>query len=279
MNPNTCKGCMECVQVCDDDALRPVPQTDESLATLRRNWDVWQDLPTTPKKYIRVQDIEQGIGALETLLLDKQNYSSLASGDGACLGCGEKSVIHLFTATVEALMQPRVERHVASLTELIAKLESHIQHKLVHEIDVGDPATISNIIDEIGAADVTLAGIAQRVEQQRGGEPIDQEWLRRVTGLLSQLKQLKWKYTDGTTGRGRSNAGILNSTGCSSVWGSTYPFNPYPFPWANHLFQDAASMAMGVFEGHMSKMADGFKAIRMAQQELSRRNARRRRHR
>jgi pyruvate-ferredoxin/flavodoxin oxidoreductase len=56
--------------------------------------------------------------------------------------------------------------------------------------------------------------------------------------------------------------GMCNSTGCTSVWGSTYPFNPYPFPWANHLFQDSPSMAMGIFEGHMAKMAEGFKAIR-----------------
>ena len=71
VNPYTCKGCMECVQVCDDDALRTVTQTEESVEHLRRDWDFWQDLPTTPQKYIRVQDIEQGIGALETILLDK----------------------------------------------------------------------------------------------------------------------------------------------------------------------------------------------------------------
>ncbi len=63
--------------------------------------------------------------------------------------------------------------------------------------------------------------------------------------------------------------GMINATGCTSVWGSTYPFNPYPFPWANHLFQDSPSMAMGVFEGHMAKMADGFTAIRMAELELA----------
>ncbi len=269
VNPNTCKGCMECVEVCDDDALRTVPQTDDSLATLRRNWDVWQDLPTTPKKYIRVQDLEQGIGALETLLLDKQNYSSFASGDGACLGCGEKSVIHIFTATIEALMQQRVAKHVAAISDLIARLVTHIQHKLVHEIDVSNPEAISQIIDDIGGGDVTLAGIAQRVEKRSGGEPIDQQWLRRVTGLLAQLQKLKWKYTEGTTGRGRTSAGVINSTGCSSVWASTYPFNPYPFPWANHLFQDATSMALGIFEGHMRKMADGFKVIRMAEKELA----------
>ena len=269
VNPTTCKGCMECVEVCNDDALRPVKQTEESIDTLRQNWGLWQDLPTTPQKYIRVDDIEEGTGALETILLNKRNYSSLAGGDGACLGCGEKSVVHLFTATIEALMQPRVERHMQKLSQLIEQLQRHVQQKLVHEIDFGSPDEISIIIDEIGSQDVTLAAIAQRVEEKQGGEPIDRDWLRHVTDLVAKLKDLKWRYAEGVAGRGRSNTGFLNATGCSSVWGSTYPFNPYPFPWANHLFQDAASMAMGVFEGHMAKMADGFKAVRMAESEVS----------
>ncbi|MGB5372812.1 MAG: thiamine pyrophosphate-dependent enzyme, partial [Polyangiales bacterium] len=79
---------------------------------------------------------------------------------------------------------------------------------------------------------------------------------------------LKWKYVEGTTGRGRTSMGMINSTGCTSVWGSTYPFNPYPFPWSNHLFQDSPSMAMGIFEGHMAKMAEGFRAIRTVELEL-----------
>jgi pyruvate-ferredoxin/flavodoxin oxidoreductase len=63
--------------------------------------------------------------------------------------------------------------------------------------------------------------------------------------------------------------GLLNATGCSSVWGSTFPYNPYPFPWANHLFQDSPSLAMGVFEGHMVKMAAGFRRVREAELELA----------
>ncbi len=62
--------------------------------------------------------------------------------------------------------------------------------------------------------------------------------------------------------------GIANSTGCSSVWGATFPYNPYPFPWTNNLFQDAPSMALGLFEGHMRKMGEGFKALRQARLEL-----------
>ena len=269
VNPYTCKGCMECVEVCNDDALIPKKQTDESIQALRDNWDLWSDLPTTPKKYIRVDDLEEGIGTLESILLDKSNYLPFTSGDGACLGCSEKTTLHLFVATVEALMQPRIEKHLSHITDLIDRLKKHIQLRLAGEIDVSDPQVMGQVIDDIGDHDVTLAAIAERVERMGGGAPIDQDWLRRVTTLVADLENLKWKYTDGTTGRGRTSMGMINATGCTSVWGSTYPFNPYPFPWSNHLFQDTASMAMGIFEGHMAKMADGFKAIRLAELELA----------
>ena len=269
INPYTCKGCSECIEVCPDDALRETPQTKQSIEDLRRHWDLWLDLPSTPEKYIQVEDLEERIGVLESILLNKDIYLSFVSGDGACMGCSEKTVMHLFIATVEALMQPRIKKHLAKLDELIKKLEQHIELKLVEEINIDNTEVISNIINNMGNEDITLSKIATQIESQNGTQPIDPEWLKRVTQLVAKLKQLKWKYTTGVTGNGRSTMGIINATGCSSVWGSTYPYNPYPFPWANHLFQDTASMALGVFEGHMAKMAEGFKAIRMAELELS----------
>jgi pyruvate-ferredoxin/flavodoxin oxidoreductase len=269
INPTTCKGCMECIEVCNDDALRVVTQTEDSIGTLRKEWDLWMDLPTTPQKYNRISDLEEKIGPLETILLNKDAYMRFASGDGACLGCSEKTVVHLFVATVESLMQPRIEKHVTYLGELIKKLENHIQSKLMGSVDLGNTEMMANIISDTQNGDLTMAGIAQKMENMTGGEPVDQAWLREMTQLLAKLKKLRWKYTHGTTGSGRSTMGMCNATGCTSVWGSTWPFNPYPFPWANHLFQDSASMAMGVFEGHMSKMADGFKTIRKAELELS----------
>lgn len=269
INPTTCKGCMECVEVCDDDALRAVTQTEESIDKLRKEWDFWTDLPNTPKKFNRIDSLEEKIGPLETILLNKDAYQHFASGDGACLGCSEKTVIHLFVATVESLMQPRIEKHVAHLDDLIDKLQKHIQLKLVNTVDVSDADMISKIVSEAHNSDLTMSGIASRLESAKGSQPIDQEWLGNVTQLLARLKQLRWKYTDGTTGKGRSSMGMCNATGCTSVWGSTWPFNPYPFPWANHLFQDSTSMAMGIFEGHMAKMAEGFRAIRKAELELN----------
>ena len=265
VDPYTCKGCMECVEVCNDDALRSMTQTKSSVESLRRNWDFWLDLPNTPEKYIRVDDLEEGIGALETILLNKDAYLPFASGDGACLGCAEKTVMHLFVATVESLVQPRVKKQIAHIDELIAKLKKHVQTKLIDEIDIGDAEEMAAVFGDDSDGDLTLAKIAGQVEKTHEAAPIDREWLQYFTDVVMQLTELKDRYESGTSGKGRSSMGILNATGCTSVWGSTYPFNPYPFPWANHLFQDPASMAMGVFEGHMSKMAEGFKTIRVAE--------------
>jgi pyruvate-ferredoxin/flavodoxin oxidoreductase len=268
VNPYTCKGCMLCVNVCQDDALRAVDQTPETVANLRKDWEFWQSLPTTPPEFIRIESLDEKIGALETLLLDKKNYAGMVGGDGACLGCGEKSVVHLFTATVEALMQGRVAKQVQKIDDLMSRLDRHVRLKLADTMDLSDTTRIEDALTKLHDKDLTLASFSGTLDERHSGKTIDAEWLRWVTQLLAKLKHLRWQYASGTSRNGRASMGIINSTGCTSVWASTYPFNPYPFPWANNLFQDSPSMAMGIFEGHMSHMADGFKAVRMAEIEL-----------
>ncbi len=271
INPYTCKGCMECVEVCDDGALVRKPQDDDAVARMRKEWDFWLGLPSTSKQFSRIDDLDEKIGALHTLLLEKHNYNAMVCGDGACLGCGEKTAIHLFTATVTALMQPRVEKHVKKLDDLIGRLERHIRLKLASGLDLSDPEAIGRAVGE--KADLTLAEMAAKLDPEGESTILDKDWLNWVSGLLNSLRDLKWRYEEGPTGRGRREMGIVNSTGCTSVWGSTFPFNPYPFPWTSHLFQDSPSVAMGVFEGHMARMAEGFRAIRMAEMELEGRHS------
>ncbi len=267
INPYTCKGCMECVDVCDDQALVTAPQDEAAVQRLRSDWKFWLDLPTSNPAYSRIDDLDEKIGALETLLLNKDSYDSMVCGDGACLGCGEKTNIHLFTATVTALMQPRVKQQLGRLDDLIARLEQHIRLKLAEGVDLSDIATLEQVThDDDG--DLTLSRLSDSMDPGHEKTLVDREWLARMTEVLDKLRELHWCYREGPTGNGRANMGIINSTGCTSVWGSTYPYNPYPFPWTSHLFQDSPSMAMGVFEGHMSKMAEGFKAIRLAELEL-----------
>ena len=192
----------------------------------------------------------------------------MSCGDGACLGCGEKTLLHLFTGVVTALMRPRVEKQVARLDELIDGLEQHIRLKLAAGVDLSDSDALSRAAENEDG-DLTLARLSDSMDPAHENTLVDRDWLKWASGLLKDLRDLKWRYTAGPTNRGRAEMGIVNATGCTSVWGSTYPFNPYPFPWSSHLFQDSPSVAMGLFEGHMAKMAEGFKAVRMAELELA----------
>ena len=251
VNPETCKGCNICVEVCPDDALVTIKQDDDAIEKLRRNWATWQHLPDTNDRYVKVSDLEEGIGVLSSLLLKKQNYQSMTGGDGACMGCGEKTVIHLVTSTVNALMLPRVGRYVKRLDELIDRLDKKGRQLVSADAD----------LDAIGAAEGDDVDITVP-------EP-KRETVNRIARILTDLKDLRWRYVEGPGGKGRATCGFANATGCSSVWGSTYPYNPYPFPWVNHLFQDAPSIAIGLFEGHMRKMANGFVVVRRAELELA----------
>ncbi|MDH5803779.1 MAG: 2-oxoacid:acceptor oxidoreductase family protein, partial [Gemmatimonadota bacterium] len=251
VNPETCKGCNICVDVCPDGALVTVKQTEEVVDRLRRNWSVWKRLPDTDDRYINVRDMDEGIGVLSSLLLKKENYTSMVGGDGACMGCGEKTAIHLVISAVQALMLPRVKEYVAMLDSLIGELDQKARNILASD------------------ADLDSLGKKASAEVEIVLEDAKQENVQRIAKILHELRDLRWRYVEGPGGKGRSQLAFANATGCSSVWGSTYPYNPYPFPWVNHLFQDAPSIAIGIFEGHMRKMADGFVSVRRAQAVLN----------
>ena len=47
---------------------------------------------------------------------------------------------------------------------------------------------------------------------------------------------------------GPESMGIVAATGCNTVYGSTYPFNPFLVPWTNSLFENAPADALGIRE-------------------------------
>jgi len=251
VNPEACKGCNLCVEVCPDHALVTVKQDAPTLTRLRKNWHLWKHLPDTDDRFINVSNLEEGIGVLSSLLLKKETYRSMVGGDGACMGCGEKTAVHLIVSSIEAMMTPRVKKYVAHLDTLIAGLEEASRALLLEGADM-----------EAMTASVSGNSVAVPVDASKS------ERLALLAREIHALKDLRWRYVEGPSGKGRASMGMANSTGCSSVWASTYPYNPYPFPWVNHLFQDSPSVAIGVFEGHMRKMADGFIHVRRAQRLL-----------
>ncbi len=112
-----------------------------------------------------------------------------------------------------------------------------------------------------------LEGLIGRLNAKRG-EVTDAARGARIAKTVEMLERRLYELESGPTGKGSSTAVIANSTGCSSVYASTFPFNPYTVPWVNSLFQDAQPLAKGIFEGLSATAEEEFGAIRTAKLEL-----------
>src|SRR5207245_1235383 len=91
-------------------ALRMVQETETVNAEHETGTAFLDLLPDTPQKYLglyndsRPQDSKTA--TLRNMLMVRRNYDALVSGDGACAGCGEKSILRAVAAVTEAYMRP-----------------------------------------------------------------------------------------------------------------------------------------------------------------------------
>jgi pyruvate/2-oxoacid:ferredoxin oxidoreductase beta subunit/NAD-dependent dihydropyrimidine dehydrogenase PreA subunit len=90
IDPSKCKGCAECVTVCDDDALKMVVKTDEVMRDARRSHRFFKNFGPSDTKYIN-----------ENLLIDmmlKEETHVYVGGAGSCAGCGEGTALRMMCA-------------------------------------------------------------------------------------------------------------------------------------------------------------------------------------
>jgi pyruvate ferredoxin oxidoreductase beta subunit len=57
---------------------------------------------------------------------------------------------------------------------------------------------------------------------------------------------------------GPDSMGVVAATGCNTVFGATYPYNPYEIAWTNSLFENAPAVALGIRDrwdqdGHLDR--------------------------
>jgi pyruvate-ferredoxin/flavodoxin oxidoreductase len=122
-----CKGCAACVTACGDHhALKMVPETLEVNAGHTTGTGFLDLLPDTSQKYLGLFNAanpgDSKTATLRNMLMVRSNYDALVAGDGACAGCGEKSVLRSIAAVTEAYMRPvfhaKSDRFLAKAGEL-----------------------------------------------------------------------------------------------------------------------------------------------------------------
>jgi len=251
-----CKGCGECVQVCGDhDALRMTRETEELNAELTTAQVFSRLLPDTPQTYLGLyndDDITSSKDAtLRNHLMVRRNYEALVSGDGACAGCGEKSVLRSVASVTEAYMRPLYHRKAERLVGKAERLATDGAARLaaLKAADAADHARFRTAFIHIvmglgGENDQDTASRISAYEAQHG--PITDAQM--VNGLAAVLRQDAFNHRelqaiDGRRANGMSVMMMGASTGCNTVYGSTPPANPHAYPWMNSLFQDGATIS------------------------------------
>ncbi|HXY14241.1 MAG TPA: 2-oxoacid:acceptor oxidoreductase family protein [Terriglobales bacterium] len=247
-----CKGCAACVSACSEhEALKMVPETELVNADHETGTAFLSLLPDTSQKYLglykqtRPQDSKTA--TLRNMLMVRSTYDALVSGDGACAGCGEKSILHAVASVTEAYMRPLFHAKADRLRAKASKLEEVGLQKLA-ALKGRSPEeyellrqTVAHLLMGLGGEDEkdTKARIAQH------GSIADHELVNAIVAVMRQeaFNHKDLQAIDGRLANGMCVMAMTAHTGCNTVYGSTPPNNPHPYPWMNSLFQDGVTVA------------------------------------
>jgi pyruvate-ferredoxin/flavodoxin oxidoreductase len=246
-----CKGCAACVTACGEhDALRMVQETEEVNAEHESGTAFLDLLPDTPQKYLglyndaRPQDSKTA--TLRNMLMVRRNYDALVSGDGACAGCGEKSILRAIGAVTEAYMRPLYHAKADRFRAKAERLEKAGPEKL-SALEARDPQQYDMLRQAVAHMLMGLGGEDDADTKTRIAEhgPIsDTEIIGAITAVLRHeaFNHKNLQPIDGRLANGMSVMAMAAHTGCNTVYGSTPPNNPHPYPWMNSLFQDGITV-------------------------------------
>ncbi len=176
----------------------------------------------------------------------RRNYDALVSGDGACAGCGEKSILRACAAVTEAYMRPLFHAKADRLRAKADQLDKNGVEKLAAmkersqaEYDLLRQAVAHMLMGLGGEDDKDTKG-----RMAAHGPISDRDVIDAITAVMRQeaFNHKNLQPIDGRLANGMSVMAMAAHTGCNTVYGSTPPNNPHPYPWMNSLFQDGITV-------------------------------------
>jgi pyruvate/2-oxoacid:ferredoxin oxidoreductase beta subunit/Pyruvate/2-oxoacid:ferredoxin oxidoreductase delta subunit len=214
-----CVGCMSCVTQCPDTAIlgKAIPESSvsRSLSEIadekERAWveSHW----ARTKKYFEVPAKKGEEGALFGIFVDPTK----------CKGCAE-------------CVQVCAELDYHALKMVTKDEQTLPRYRAAFNFFRKIGPTPAPYINERALADFMLAEERSLLYVGGAGSCMG---CGEATAIRMMLAASGFVH-------GPENLGIVAATGCNTVYGSTYPYNPYLVPWTNSLFENGPADAMGI---------------------------------
>lgn len=214
-----CVGCMTCVTECPDTAILgkavPASKVEQALreignaeerAWVRSHW-------ARTRKYYDVPEKKGEEGALFGIFIDPTKCKGCAE----CVEvCDELDYHALKMVSKDDHTLPRYRSSFNFFRKIGPTPSPYINDKALADFMLAEERSLLYVG---GAGSCMGCGEATAIRM-----------MLAATGFV----------------HGSENIGIVAATGCNTVYGSTYPYNPYLLPWTNSLFENAPADAMGV---------------------------------
>jgi pyruvate-ferredoxin/flavodoxin oxidoreductase len=149
-------------------------------------------------------------------------------------------------SVTEAYMRPLYHNKAARLRKKAGELEAQGLEKLRALKERSEAEyqlyrkSVAHIVMGLGGEDEE--DTKRRMEAH--GPISDADLINALTAIMRQdaFNHKELQAVDGRLPNGMSVMFMGASTGCNTVYGSTPPSNPHPYPWMNSLFQDGPTV-------------------------------------
>jgi pyruvate/2-oxoacid:ferredoxin oxidoreductase beta subunit/Pyruvate/2-oxoacid:ferredoxin oxidoreductase delta subunit len=224
-----CVGCMACVNACPDTAILGIAipeaelpsridafaadQADPALATASAGAHFMRT-----QKYAEVPARRGLAPASFGIFVDPVHCKGCGECVEVCVDLGHDALLMVDKVPVEPSGEATIERYrrdISFLRSLPVTPPEYRNEKALADLMLGEHA-----MGYVGGAG-SCSGCGEATA---------------IRMLVAATRQVY----------GPESMGIVAATGCNTVYGSTYPFNPYLVPWTNSLFENAPADAMGI---------------------------------
>jgi pyruvate/2-oxoacid:ferredoxin oxidoreductase beta subunit/Pyruvate/2-oxoacid:ferredoxin oxidoreductase delta subunit len=224
-----CVGCMACVSACPDSAIVATAQPKGSLARAIDAFAATQSDPALAAQTARSHFVhttkyadvpaKRGIEPADFgIFIDPYHCKGCAECVEVCAALGHDALVMAEKCDAEPSGESTLDRYrrdIGFFRSLPTTPVEYRNEKALADIMLGEHA-----FGFVGGAG-SCSGCGEGTV------------VRMVTAATLQV-------------HGPQSMGIVAETGCNTVFGSTYPFNPFTVPWTNSLFENGPADALGI---------------------------------
>jgi pyruvate/2-oxoacid:ferredoxin oxidoreductase beta subunit/Pyruvate/2-oxoacid:ferredoxin oxidoreductase delta subunit len=228
LDASKCVGCMACVSACPDTAILGIALPEQQLGDAIGAFASEQPAPnaaeTAGSHFVRTTkyaDVPAKRGlepAQFGIFVDPVHCKGCAECVEVCGSLGHDALQMIDKVAQEPSGESTLDRFARDMAFFRSLPPTPVEYR--NEKALADLMLGEHAIGYVGGAG-SCAGCGEATA---------------VRMLVAATRQV----------HGPESMGIVAATGCNTVFGSTYPFNPYLVPWTNSLFENGPADAMGI---------------------------------